>query len=94
MEYNFEKHSPDSVSLYGSPYDYGSIMHYAASTFSRNQADTLRATDQLYQHTIGQRLLPSFVDVKLVNHVYCSRLSGPDLALISPDLAWSSPDLA
>lgn len=36
---------------------------------------TIRATDELYQQTMGQRLRLSFYDAKYVNHIYCNRMS-------------------
>lgn len=36
---------------------------------------TIRATDELYQRTMGQRVQLSFYDAKYTNHIYCNRMS-------------------
>jgi hypothetical protein len=38
---NFEKKDAEDVSSFGEAYDYGSVMHYSRSGFSRNGEDTI-----------------------------------------------------
>uniref|UniRef100_A0AC35GJN9 Metalloendopeptidase n=1 Tax=Panagrolaimus sp. PS1159 TaxID=55785 RepID=A0AC35GJN9_9BILA len=45
---------------FGSPYDYGSVMHYG-------RFDT---TQKLYDQTIGHRVGPSFIDIAMINQRY------------------------
>ncbi len=39
--HNFEKKSADDVSTWGQEYDYGSVMHYSRTGFSRNGEETI-----------------------------------------------------
>jgi hypothetical protein len=40
-EHNFRKYNEATVTNFGVPYDYGSIMHYSAHAFSRNGKPTI-----------------------------------------------------
>lgn len=40
-EHNFKKYPAKDVTSYGIEYDYGSIMHYSAKAFSRNNESTI-----------------------------------------------------
>lgn len=72
-EGNFDKRSSGSIIDFGVPYDLGSVMHYASNAFS---SETLRHTvdpiDTKYRSTIGNRVAPSFTDIKQINRVYCA----------------------
>ncbi|WKX89427.1 hypothetical protein Q1695_008802 [Nippostrongylus brasiliensis] len=57
----------------GIPYDLGSVMHYGSTAFSADQkSKTLITRDPLYQSTIGQREVLSFLDIQTINKAYCS----------------------
>uniref|UniRef100_A0A914W5Q0 Metalloendopeptidase n=1 Tax=Plectus sambesii TaxID=2011161 RepID=A0A914W5Q0_9BILA len=70
-EGNFAKQTANSIKMYNIPYEYGSIMHYAADDFTRDKnLNVLVATNELYQQTMGQRTAPSFFDVHQANRHY------------------------
>ncbi|KAK6056951.1 astacin [Cooperia oncophora] len=59
---------------YGSTYDYGSIMHYGASSASWNKLPTMVANDTNYQESMGSYIL-SFIDKSMINdHYNCKAL--------------------
>ncbi len=74
--HNFDQHILDGDDL--GPYDYGSIMHYAATAFSINRQPTIRAKGG---QPIGQRNGLSAGDVAAIRLMY-------------PDLEWPQADAA
>ncbi|VDN50848.1 unnamed protein product [Dracunculus medinensis] len=71
-EGNFVKRSIVESDNMGLPFDFGSIMLYGPNAFSNNwKHATIETINKNYQHTIGQRSGPSFIDVKQVNRLYC-----------------------
>jgi len=68
---NFRKLSRLEVNSFDVPYDFGSIMHYAKTTFSKNGYDiTIRPVPGLYNKEIGQRLRLSPLDILQANRLY------------------------
>jgi hypothetical protein len=65
-EHNFNQHISDGDD-YG-PYDYGSIMHYGATAFSKNGQPTIVPTQSGV--TIGQRTGLSAGDINAVHAMY------------------------
>jgi len=59
------------VNTYSHQYDYGSIMHFEHWSYSANELPTVEPVDPLYLKTIGQRVEPSFWDVRKINQAYC-----------------------
>ncbi|XP_017091533.2 hatching enzyme 1.2 isoform X1 [Drosophila bipectinata] len=71
MMANFEKASSRTQSGFGVDYDYASVMHYSATSFSRNGQPTLkalRASSDASQ--MGQRRGFSAGDVRKINLMY------------------------
>lgn len=66
MESQFAQHIADGDDL--GPYDYGSIMHYPRTAFSRNGLDTITPVDAAAQ--IGQRDGLSAGDIGAVRQMY------------------------
>lgn len=53
------------------PYDFGSIMHYAKTTFSKNGYDiTIHPLPGSYGKEIGQRTRLSPLDILQANRLY------------------------
>lgn len=69
-KHNFDKHVQDGDDL--GPYDYGSIMHYPANAFSKNDQPTIRVKGGA---EIGQRTGLSNGDIAAIKLLY-------------PDLDW------
>jgi len=59
---NFMKYSTSTIDSLGTPYDYGSIMHYGPYAFSKNLKATIVAKKP--GAYFGQRVGPSKIDIK------------------------------
>ncbi|XP_071108101.1 bone morphogenetic protein 1-like [Haliotis cracherodii] len=68
-EFNFEKFPISDVDVLGAPYDYGSVMHYSATAFSKNGQNTIRPKKPT-TFNLGQRDHLSVVDAWKVNKLY------------------------
>ncbi|GMT02826.1 hypothetical protein PENTCL1PPCAC_25000 [Pristionchus entomophagus] len=74
----FVKRSIQDAETQGLPFDYASVMHYAANSYARTSLlFTLEPKDVLYRSTIGSRSEPSFLDYKHINKLYCARTCRP-----------------
>lgn len=72
---NFEKYSKDLLDTQGLAYDYDSVMHYSANSFSKNGKDTIvvinrRVYADQGSPTIGQRDHLSKGDIAVINRLY------------------------
>ncbi|WKY04597.1 hypothetical protein Q1695_005535 [Nippostrongylus brasiliensis] len=73
----FTKASADGTMNY-TPYDYGSVMHYAANLWTTNGKNSLVPRQARYPYTLGTRIL-SFFDFKMINdHFKCNDRCGAD----------------
>ncbi|KAI1702622.1 astacin (Peptidase family m12A) domain-containing protein [Ditylenchus destructor] len=69
MATQFAKQSSENNYNYGIKYDYGSIMHYSDTDSATNRV-TMLAKEKIYQHTMGNNVAPSFLDVYEMNIYY------------------------
>uniref|UniRef100_A0A2A4K808 Metalloendopeptidase n=1 Tax=Heliothis virescens TaxID=7102 RepID=A0A2A4K808_HELVI len=79
-EHNFAKYSNDTVTDFGVPYDYDSVMHYPEKAFSVNGNKTIIPTKE--NVTIGQRQGLSESDILKLNKMYCEDPDDKELILI------------
>eukprot|EP00058_Branchiostoma_floridae_P026505 XP_002611996.1 hypothetical protein BRAFLDRAFT_86955 [Branchiostoma floridae] len=77
MAHNFDKYSQMEVDTLGAPYDYGSIMHYSAVSFSKSGLPTIVARNPT-DETLGQRGGFSTTDVQKINQLYSCLGVHPD----------------
>lgn len=83
-EINFNKARPGEATGFGVRYDYGSVMHYTATAFSKNGQPTIEVKMNTNE-VLGQREGFSKSDVEKVNRMYkCQGIAGMNLA--SPTL--------
>ncbi|XP_063837208.1 seminal metalloprotease 1-like [Ostrinia nubilalis] len=68
-EHNFAKYTNDTVTDFGVPYDYGSVMHYPETAFSKNGNKTIIVLKD--DAVIGQRNGMSESDILKLNRMYC-----------------------
>ena len=67
MKFNFRKYSVSRIDSLGVPYDYGSVMHYGAASFSKDgRSITIHANGK----KIGQRYGLSNSDKKQARKLY------------------------
>lgn len=69
-ENNFALYGTDRVTHFAVPYDYGSVMHYSATSFSINGEDTLVPTQSLDGLKMGQREHMSEKDILRIKRMY------------------------
>uniref|UniRef100_A0A0K0ENP4 Zinc metalloproteinase n=1 Tax=Strongyloides stercoralis TaxID=6248 RepID=A0A0K0ENP4_STRER len=70
---NFEKVLFEDSYTFGIPLDFGSVMMYGATEFSKNDQATILSYDCLYWNTYGLVDKISFGDAKMLNYLYCSK---------------------
>ena len=68
----FERSSTSRTTTSGIPYDFSSIMHYSAYSFSRNGQPTIEPRDSsISLRSLGQRRELSSKDLQHVQAIYC-----------------------
>ncbi|XP_060084982.1 uncharacterized protein LOC132564343 [Ylistrum balloti] len=86
---DFVAESRNILNTLDSPYDYGSVMHYGATTFSKNGNPTLKALFD-DKGTMGQRDGFSAVDIWKINKLYgCTTEDAPKPVWMVQDTATS-----
>ncbi|KAL7020320.1 hypothetical protein ACKWTF_011470 [Chironomus riparius] len=71
QSHNFQKYSNNVITQFGIDYDYGSVMHYPAKAFSKNNQSTLIPLKSLNGVEMGQRQRLSDSDIARINAKYC-----------------------
>ncbi|PIO68058.1 astacin [Teladorsagia circumcincta] len=67
---NFAKLSRETNNNYNLTYDYGSVMHYGARTFTKNATDVaIVPKDVNYMETLGSKFI-AFYDLLMMNTYY------------------------
>ncbi|HEY5236286.1 MAG TPA: M12 family metallopeptidase, partial [Rhabdochlamydiaceae bacterium] len=75
-EINFAKAKAGETSAFGILYDYGSVLHYSANSFSKNGEPTIVAK-QSTKDKMGQREGFSTKDIEKLNKMYnCKQVTG------------------
>lgn len=83
-EINFSKAKSGEASGYGVPYDYGSVLHYSSTAFSKNGQPTIEAKTKSNEK-MGQREGFSKKDIEKVNKMYqCQKATGADSTTARP----------
>lgn len=70
-KFNFNKYNRGTIDSLGTPYDYGSVMHYGGRAFSKNGRPTIVA--KRTGVTLGQRRGISAIDARQMNLLYKSQ---------------------
>ena len=87
-EHNFNTYGFDVITNYEVEYDYGSVMHYSKTAFSRDGSDTIIALKDLNGEVMGQRLRMSNKDIARLNSAYCG---GPTLTTTETPVTTPNP---
>lgn len=80
--HDFSLHTMAEMNLQGSPYDYGSIMHYGAYTFAvdKSRPSVSPKPGHVLDVTMGQRLAQSTADVWRIQKLYACALDTTHIA--------------
>jgi len=73
-KFNFNKYNRNTIDSLGTKYDYGSIMHYRSTAFSKNGKPTIVSKQSGV--TLGQRRGLSDIDAKQMDLLYKSQCGG------------------
>lgn len=85
MEGNFNKAKSGETNSFGVKYDYGSVMHYSPTSFSKDGKPTIEAK-QKTSATMGQRNGFSKSDIEKINKMYkCKGTSSTGSTTKSPN---------
>ncbi len=83
--HNFNKHVSDGIDI--GTYDYGSIMHYPKTAFSKNGKNTIdiKIPPGTASTTIGQRTGLSAKDINAINYLYAPGPCKEDCLTFNPN---------
>ncbi|XP_042603297.1 LOW QUALITY PROTEIN: meprin A subunit beta-like [Cyprinus carpio] len=75
-KHNFNLHNENESSSLDVPYDYGSVMHYSKTSFSKDREPTIVTKIPEFLDVIGQRMEFSDSDLLKLNRLYnCTKAS-------------------
>lgn len=84
---NFNSYDETESSSLGVPYDYGSVMHYSKTSFSKEREPTIVTKIPEFLDVIGQRMEFSDSDLLKLNRLYnCSKF-------MIKHFLWNNPPL-
>uniref|UniRef100_A0A0N4ZJI4 Metalloendopeptidase n=1 Tax=Parastrongyloides trichosuri TaxID=131310 RepID=A0A0N4ZJI4_PARTI len=77
--YSFKKDNATDTTFYGMTYDYGSLTHFSPTQYSDKGQEVITAKKyhEYYKNTMGQRVMATFNDYKLLNYYYCNDTCTP-----------------
>ncbi|KAF6021780.1 MEP1B [Bugula neritina] len=70
LHHNFEPQKAENVDLFGTVYDYRSVMHYSRTAFSNNRRDTITTKNPKFLDIIGRGPTFSFLDLYILHKLY------------------------
>uniref|UniRef100_A0A0N4ZLH2 Metalloendopeptidase n=1 Tax=Parastrongyloides trichosuri TaxID=131310 RepID=A0A0N4ZLH2_PARTI len=77
--YSFYMDNATDTTFYGMAYDYGSLTHFSPTQYSDKGQEVITANKyhEYYKKTMGQRVMATFNDYKLLNYYYCNDTCTP-----------------
>uniref|UniRef100_A0A0N4ZEC6 Metalloendopeptidase n=1 Tax=Parastrongyloides trichosuri TaxID=131310 RepID=A0A0N4ZEC6_PARTI len=72
--YRFNIDNASDTTFFGMAYDYGSMTHFSSTQYADTGKEIITATKyhEHYKRTMGQRVMVTFNDYKLLNYYYCN----------------------
>ncbi|OQV23986.1 putative Zinc metalloproteinase nas-14 [Hypsibius exemplaris] len=90
---NFRKHDSKTVTAFGLPYDFDSIMHYGSDFMQKDGVSvgpTIRARPKYANRQFGSKQQMSDLDIRKINLLYkCQTQLEPGQSLVAGQSLWS-----